>query len=184
MIWRHRRGTNAGSPPLDEFSTAMLPHLDAAYTLARYLARDAGVADDIVQESFLRAKRNFGAYRGGADKAWLMAIVRNCFFDWVRVRQRAGHDDPDPSDVVAIDDPETILARNGTIATVRAAIEALPPLFCEAIILREIEGMSYQEIALATDSPIGTVMSRLSRARQALAIILKASPQAASAVTQ
>ncbi|WP_374147428.1 sigma-70 family RNA polymerase sigma factor [Sphingomonas sp. 28-63-12] len=184
MIWRHRRGTNAGSPPLDDFSATMLPHLDAAYTLARYLARDAGIADDIVQESFLRAKRNFAAYRGGADKAWLMAIVRNCFFDWARARQRAGHDETDPSDTVAIDDPEAIMARNGTIATVQAAIEALPPLFREAIILREIEGMSYQEIAQATDTPIGTVMSRLSRARLALAVILKATPQAADMVTQ
>lgn len=156
----------------ERFRQTMLPHLDAAYRFARYLSRDATAADDIVQDGYLRAYRAFGTYRGEADRAWLFAILRNCWRDWTRAQRPAGGDAVEE----AIDDvtPETILLRHGTIASVRQAIEALPAPFREVIVLRELEEMSYREIAMLTDVPIGTVMSRLARGRQLLTALLGA----------
>lgn len=161
----------------DRFRQTMLPHLDAAYNFARYLVRDAVAAEDIVQEGFLRAYRAFATYRGEADRAWLFAIVRNCWRDWARANA--------PAEVLAPDDdapgedetPEQILLRHGAIAGVRQAIEALPAPYREVIVLRELEEMSYRDIAALTGAPIGTVMSRLARGRALLAALLDEADQ-------
>jgi RNA polymerase sigma factor (sigma-70 family) len=168
-----------------QFRETILPHLDGAYNFARYLSRDATAAEDIVQEAFLRAFRAFGNFRGGAPKAWLFAIVRNCFLDWAAGRSGqervlvdegaltgaqaealANVADPDQ------DDPEVALLRRREAQTVRAVIENLPEPFRETLVLRELEELSYREIAALTAAPIGTVMSRLARARQMLSDML------------
>jgi RNA polymerase sigma factor (sigma-70 family) len=165
------------------FEDLFLPHLDAAYSLARFIARDPVAADDIVQESFLRAFRSFATYRGGDAKTWLLAIVRNCSFDWTRSNRRIvggemglGADDPDraalsdPNEVpdVSQDGPEISLLRQSEIAAVRAMIQRLPEPFRATLVLRELEELSYKQIAEVTGVPVGTVMSRLARARRML----------------
>jgi RNA polymerase sigma-70 factor (ECF subfamily) len=168
------------------FRELMLPHLDAAYNLARYLLRDPVAADDVVQDAFLRAFRSFDGYRGGDPKAWILAIVRNCCYTSARVTAshltvpleaaEAAHKG-DPGDgstrsaglVDPSDSPETATVRHDEITTMRELIEELPVPFREALVLRELEELSYQEIAEATEAPIGTVMSRLARARHLLA---------------
>lgn len=164
----------------------MLPHLDAAYNLARYLVADPVVAEDIVQDAFLRAFRGFNGYHGGSARAWLFAIVRNCWRDRMTVERARGQvlvDHANLSDVqsAAIDNypddadtPETSLLRRYEIETVRTVIASIPEPFREALVLREMELMSYREIAAVTDVPIGTVMSRLARARDMLAKLLLA----------
>jgi len=165
--------------PAERFRTVMLPHMDAAYTLARYLTRDPSAAEDIVQEAFLRAYRSFADWRGEAPKAWLLAIVRNCFLSSVstaaaRARTRDIHDwqGDVPAELIAQDDPESLLADRSEAAMLRATIEQLPEPFRETLVLRELEEMSYKDIATIAQVPIGTVMSRLSRARQMLAELL------------
>lgn len=178
--------TPAEGPPAAAFREVVLPHLDAAYNLARFLTRDADAADDIVQDAFLRAFRSFDGYRGGDARAWLLAIVRNCARTWAndRLRDRARCeplDDPahaeerpereaesrefcDPDALT----PEAAILRNGEAAFLRRAIETLPGDFREVLVLREFEGLSYREIAEIIAAPIGTVMSRLARARTML----------------
>jgi len=164
------------------FRDLMLLHLDAAYTLARYLARDEDMAQDLVQDAFVRALRGFDSYRGENAKAWLLAIVRNLFLSSAKARRSDGivsldayrqHDrEPDGSAREIWDPdqetPETALIRSDASRCVRDLIEALPVPFRETLILRELEELSYQQIATATESPVGTVMSRLARARQML----------------
>ena len=171
-------------PPLtplqaDQFRALMLPHLDAAYGLARFLSRDATAAEDIVQNAFLRAFRAFPAYQGGAPKAWLFAIVRRCFLDWAAANRNLGEQlvEQDGAGRVDIADPdmespETTLARRQDVRMVRTVIESLPEPFRETLVLRELEALSYKEIADLTGAPIGTVMSRLARARRMLADLL------------
>lgn len=158
----------------------MLPHLDAAYSLARYLTRDPVVADDIVQEAFLNALRGFDGWRGSASKAWLLAIVRNCFLAKIRDRDLAVP--IDEADLVSDDrpGPEAILIDRQDAAFLRLEIEALPFVFREILVLRELEEFSYKEIATIVDVPIGTVMSRLARARQMLGARLKPKGSAAA----
>jgi len=159
--------------------------MDGAYNFARYLARDATAAEDIVQEAFLRAFRAFPTWRGGAPKAWLFAIVRNCFLNWAGQRSgaaRAVVDEGSLSETQALalanvadeaqDTPEAALLRRREIETVRAVIENLPEPFRETLVLREMEELSYKEISVLTAAPIGTVMSRLARARQMLGDML------------
>jgi RNA polymerase sigma-70 factor (ECF subfamily) len=168
------------------FEDLFLPHLNAAYSLARFITRDRVAADDIVQESFLRAFRSFATYRGGDAKTWLLAIVRNCSFDWTRSNRRAaagetagrdaaggqldcaGLTDPNELPDDSQDDPETSMQRQSEIAEVRAMIQRLPEPFRETLVLRELEELSYKEIAEVTGVPVGTVMSRLARARRML----------------
>jgi RNA polymerase sigma-70 factor, ECF subfamily len=164
------------------FRDLMLPHLDAAYNLARYLARDEDIAQDIVQEAFVRALRAFGTYRGENAKAWLLAIVRNVFLTEARARGSGrtvsleaylgGDREPDePGREIWDPDqetPETALLRSDESRCMRDLIEALPVPFRETLVLRELEELSYQQIATATGAPIGTVMSRLARAREML----------------
>jgi RNA polymerase sigma factor (sigma-70 family) len=167
------------------FRELMLPHLDACYNFARCLLHDAAAAEDVVQEAYLRAFRAFPGYRGGEPKAWMLSIVRNCAFTWSKTeRGRAavvssldfgradGTPPPEPADPEQ-ETPEAALVRRGEIAAVRAAVAALPEPFRETLVLRELEELSYKEIAAVTSAPIGTVMSRLARARTLLAEALK-----------
>jgi RNA polymerase sigma-70 factor, ECF subfamily len=160
---------------LERFEAVVLPHLDAAYNLARYLTRDADDAQDIVQEASLRAFRYFAGFRGTAaseGRAWLLAIVRNTARTW-RDRNRhntqaATFDEELHSDAIAGDHPEAAIVRQSEDEAVRAAIDRLPTEFREVIVLRELEGLSYKEISDVAGVPVGTVMSRLSRARRRL----------------
>jgi len=160
---------------LERFEAVVLPHLDAAYTLARYLTRDADDAQDIVQEASLRAFRYFAGFRGnapGEGRAWLLAIVRNTARTW---RERNRHhaqatafDEELHSERVAEDHPEAAVVRKSEGDALREAIDRLPTEFREVIVLRELEGLSYKEISDVAGIPVGTVMSRLSRARRRL----------------
>ena len=157
------------------FRQAMLTHMDAAYNLARYLARDPTIAEDIVQEAFLRAYRGFESWRGEAPKYWLLTIVRKCHLDHIAAHAKgasaASLDDwleSPPSELVERQNPESLLVEKREAAMLRATIEQLPEPFREALVLRELEELSYKEIAAITEVPIGTVMSRLARAREML----------------
>lgn len=149
----------------------MLPHMNAAYSFARYLARDPAAAEDIVQDAYLNALRGFDGWRGESAKAWLLTIVRNCYLATII----APHRDLAAEDVhgLAEDTPEDILIRRHDAALVRQQIAGLPEPFREVLVLRELEELSYKEIAGIVKTPIGTVMSRLARARQMLSDRLK-----------
>jgi len=150
------------------FRSLVLPHLDAAYGFARYLAKDPSLAEDIVQEAFLKALRGFGGFRGGDPRSWLFAIVRTTWLS--TTRGASAWADPEETEALPSEDdtPEAALLRQGDVQTVRGAVEALPEPFRETLVLRELEELSYRQIAEITSAPIGTVMSRLSRARQML----------------
>ena len=158
---------------LKNFERLMLPHLDAAHNLARWLTRNETDAEDVVQEAFLRAFKFFATFRGNDSRRWLLAVVRNTCFTWLR-QNRAGEllQTGDGEDVELIegyeDDPEETLAQSDEREQLRRAIEELPAEFREVIVLRELEGMSYREIASIASVPVGTVMSRLARARRRL----------------
>ncbi len=161
---------------LQHFEHIALPHLDAAYNLARWLTRNDDDAQDVVQEAYLRAFRAFDRYRGGDPRAWLLTIVRNTGYTWLR-RNRAAEtllvlDDADDRHAEVAGDPalepEAQVLRSADTQLLRAALEELPVEFREVLVLRELEGLSYKEIAAVTDVPIGTVMSRLARARRQL----------------
>lgn len=167
------------------FAACVLPHLDAAYNLARWLVRDAHDAQDVVQDALVRALRHFDGFRGGDPRPWLLAIVRNAAFAWLGSRRTGEVDFADHEHeldaVLAMDaapaDPESLAIRRAERQEIDAAIAALPIAFREAVVLRELEELSYRDIARITDVPIGTVMSRLSRARHLLAAALR--PEAA-----
>ena len=151
----------------------MLPHLDAAYRFARWLCRSPADADDIVQEAFLRAFRAFDSLRGEDVKAWLLAIVRNCNATALQQQQRrtalaVAQDRLGEDHTAASPDPESVTAAAEERGTLVRLIAALPAEHREVLLLREMEDMSYREIAAVIDVPIGTVMSRLARARGAL----------------
>ena len=158
------------------FEREVLPHLDAAYNLARWLTRNEQDAQDAVQEAYLRALRFFPGFLGGDARAWLMKIVRNTCYTWLRVNrplQDAKEFDenlfsPDSK----VPNPEDVVVQNDNGAMMRKALEKLPPNFREVLVLRELEEMSYREIAEITGMPAGTVMSSLSRARGRLRQIL------------
>src|SRR5579863_4730756 len=152
------------------FETEALPHLDAAYHFARWLARPPCDAEEIVQEAMLRAFAGFDSFRGDNVKPWLLSIVRNCFLEAVRKNQRR-HSEPLPSDdelgarPADDPDPEAIMIQSDERRQLHEIVEKLPKELREVLVLREMEGMSYREIALIIGTPIGTVMSRLARAR-------------------
>jgi RNA polymerase sigma-70 factor (ECF subfamily) len=159
--------------PIDPaaFEAAVLPHLDAAYTLARYLLRDDADAEDAVQDACLRALRYFAGFRGVEGRAWLLRIVRNTCYTWRRRRNAepaVSLDDDLHAEHAAGESPEDALILAAGRDALHAAIEALPAEFREAIVLRELEGLSYREIGEVAGVPVGTVMSRLSRARKRL----------------
>ncbi len=157
---------------LARFEQVVLPHLSAAYNLARWLTRSAHDADDVVQEAYLRAYQFFDGFHGGDGRAWLLRIVRNTCYTWLekdRPRQpTTTFDDTLHSAGVAEAGPEAPLMASEAGDLLRQALAELPEDFCKAIVLRELEGMSYKEIAAVTGAPIGTVMSRLARAKESL----------------
>lgn len=160
----------AGSPANQEtFETVVIPHLDAAYRLARWIMQNDHDAEDVVQEASLRAFRYFRTFTGGNGRAWFLRIVRNTCYNW-RERQ------PDLTDlfdenlhshVAPTTDPERLLRQTDVTSAIEHALDQLPHRSREVFVLREIEGLSYRELAAALNMPIGTVMSSLSRARQA-----------------
>ena len=159
---------------LATFESAVLPHLDAAYNLARWITRNEHDAEDVVQEAFMRAFRYFDRLKGDEARPWLLTIVRNTSYSWLEKNR--------PADLVALDDadavidsmpsnapsPEVIVLQTANRKLVNQALEELPVAFREVIVLREIEDMSYKEIAAVAGIPIGTVMSRLARGREML----------------
>lgn len=163
------------------FERTILPHLDAAYNLARWLIGNDRDAEDVSQDACLRAFKFFSGFRGGDARAWLLAIVRRSAWNWLRSNRRHEetvefdedmHGGEDPST-----NPEAALSRAGDVEAVRQAIASLPAIFREALVLRELEGCAYKEIAEIAGVPIGTVMSRLTRARRQLQTALSTQPQ-------
>jgi RNA polymerase sigma-70 factor (ECF subfamily) len=154
------------------FEEAVLPHLDAAYNLARWLTRNTQDAEDVVQDTYLRAFRFFSGFRGGNARAWLLKIVRNTCYSRLRQDQAlqttTAFDEQLHTDMAQSQNPETLLLRGADGLAVRQALEELPAAFREVLVLLELEGLSYKEIAEVLDIPIGTVMSRLARARHRL----------------
>jgi RNA polymerase sigma-70 factor (ECF subfamily) len=152
------------------FEQAVLPQLDAAYNLARWLTRNSTDAEDVVQDACERALKYFGAFHGNDAKAWFLTIVRHACYDWLKRNRPA---EIVPTDGQAIEDtpdptaptPEQAAMRNASAAALTEAIAGLPLGYREVLILRELEEMPYREIARVVDIPIGTVMSRLARAR-------------------
>ena len=172
---------HAVEPAAASFDQMILPHLDAAYNLARWLVGNDRDAEDITQEACLRAFKFFSGFRGGDARAWLLTIVRRSAWNWLQSNRR--HEDTvefdeelhGGEDVAA--SPEVTLLRAGDIDTVRQAIATLPAAFREVLVLRELEGCAYKEIADIAGVPIGTVMSRLTRARRQLQLTLSNQPQ-------
>jgi RNA polymerase sigma factor (sigma-70 family) len=161
---------------LQDFEEAALPHLRAAYNLARWLTRNETDAEDVVQEAYLRAYKHFGSFHGGDGRPWLFAIVRNTCFTWMqhnRSRELTIPLDDDLHEIESKDlNPEALLLQSADTQMVRQALEELPVEFREVLVLRELEGLSYKQIADVADIPMGTVMSRLARARKRLQQIL------------
>jgi RNA polymerase sigma-70 factor (ECF subfamily) len=146
-----------------------VPHLAAAYNLARWLTRDEQDAEDVVQEACLRALRFFDNFHGSDGRAWILAIVRNACYTWLRQNRREQVSIEDEMELHdSRPDPEALHLADVDRQRLLQAIEDLPAEFREAIILRELEGLSYKEIGAITGVPLGTVMSRLARARQRL----------------
>jgi RNA polymerase sigma factor (sigma-70 family) len=156
-----------------QFEQIVVPHLDAAYNLARWLAGNDHDAEDIAQEACLRAFRFLGGFRGGNSRSWLLTIVRNTAFTWLKQNRPKAIITIGEEELLEIED-STALARHSSALhhadrdVLRAALEQLPMEFREVLILRELEGLSYKEISEVADAPIGTVMSRLARARKQL----------------
>jgi RNA polymerase sigma-70 factor (ECF subfamily) len=161
---------------VQRFERIVMPHLGAGYNLARWLTHNDHDAEDVVQEAYLRALRAFDRYRGGDPRSWLLTIVRNTCYTWLRQNRRSelapGGDLADDTWAETAADPagepEAQFIRNADRQLLREALEALPAEFREAFVLRELEGCSYKEIADIVDVPLGTVMSRLARARKQL----------------
>jgi len=161
---------------LASFEEAVLPHLDAAYNLAHWLTHNDTDAEDVVQESYLRAFKFFGGFRGEDGRSWLLAIVRNTCYTWMqrnRSPQLSFPLDDELHEVESTDlNPEALLVQRANTLMVRRALEELPVEFREVLVLREFEEMSYRDIASITDLPLGTVMSRLARGRKRLQLAL------------
>ena len=157
----------------ESFDEVVLPHLDAGYRLARWLMRNEADAEDAVQDASLRAFRYFRTFAGGNGRAWFLRIVRNTCCGWRGGRFQATtdpfdeeqHSTPQPAS-----DPEALLLQTHDVTLIEDAMHDLPDRFREVLVLRELEGLSYRELAAVTGTPMGTVMSRLSRARQAFRI--------------
>ena len=164
--------------PQRVFEEIVLPHVDAAFNYARWLTGNSAEAEDVVQDACIRAMRFLSSLRNDDARAWLFAIVRNAWYTRLSQRGRMESLSPEAAGDEQLDeapDPEERLLQEHTVARVRAALEQLPADFREVIVLREIEGLSYKEIATILRIPIGTVMSRLARARDRLASVLKLS---------
>jgi RNA polymerase sigma-70 factor (ECF subfamily) len=181
MKWRplSERRVGVKLPPAGSFEQIILPHLDSAYNLARWLTHDATAAEDVVQDAVLRALTYFTSYKGGDPRAWLLRIVRNVVYS-VHAAPRRGTTSLDDAGQTAdgasialevadpADDPELTLSRAESFAKLDQTLAALPAELRECLVLHELEEFSYREVAHITGVPIGTVMSRLWRARQVL----------------
>ncbi|WP_309665512.1 sigma-70 family RNA polymerase sigma factor [Tabrizicola sp.] len=188
---------SAPTPPAEQaqitlarFHETVLPHLDAAYNFARFLSRDPDASQDIVQESFLRAYRSFWQYRGGDARFWIFAIVRNSYRSWAQGERRkarvefplpgnpdSGNEAEGPAAHAFAcdqDTPEMALIRKSESLRVREVIGMLPEAMREILVLREFEDFSYRQISEIIEVPIGTVMSRLARARHEFGLAWKA----------
>ena len=155
----------------ESFDTVVLPHLEAAHRLARWLMRDADDAEDVVQEASLRALRYFRTFVGGDGRAWFLRIVRNTCYGWRRHRYQAptdSFDEEQHSSARPPADPEMLLLQADDTTVLARALGRLPAHFHQLLVLRELEGLSYRELSDVVGIPMGTVMSRLSRAREAL----------------
>lgn len=153
-----------------EFEMTFLPHLDAAYNLARWLTRDGADADDVVQEAYFRAFKFFDSFHGGDSRSWILKIVRNTCFTWLQKNRprELVYELDEEMHAARTSDPEKDLMEDLDRQELRRLVEELPPSNREILVFRDIQGLSYKEIAAVTDLPIGTVMSRLSRARKRL----------------
>ena len=155
-----------------KFEDLIMPHLDAAYNLAHWLIRNTSDAEDVVQEAFLRAFRFLDGFQGGNSRAWLLSIVRNVSYDWLRANRNKKEiiqfDEELHSPEQIVSGSELTLMRTSQQQVIRQAIEELPVGIREVTILRELEGVPYREIAEIVQVPVGTVMSRLARARNQL----------------
>jgi RNA polymerase sigma-70 factor, ECF subfamily len=152
------------------FEQTIVPHLNAAYNLARWLTRNEQDAEDVVQEAYLRAFRFFDGFKGGDGRAWLLAVVRNTCLTWLR-REKSGPGvvfDERTHSTGQSDNPERALVEQAKLGSLRECVESLPPEYREVVVMRELEELSYKEISEVAGVPIGTVMSRLSRARKRL----------------
>ena len=158
------------------FEEIALPHLGAAYNRARWLVHNQHDAEDLVQEAYLRAFKSFSGYYGGDSRSWLLTIVRNTCYTWLQKNRVLRLADPieDKLDEVGLDfaDPEMLLLQSANSEMVRHALQELSVEFREVVVMREMEGLSYKEIANIVDVPIGTVMSRLARGRKRLQALL------------
>ncbi len=174
-----KRAIASPDESMRRFQQTIIPHLDAAYNFARFLSRDADAAQDIVQEAYLRAYRGFGGFRDGDARAWTFTIVRNCYHAWLQEGRRktryeqpmtderdSDQGSPSPDPASEEDTPEAAFIRKSETQRVREVINRLPDAMREVLVLRELEDLSYKEIAEIIDAPIGTVMSRLARARR------------------
>jgi RNA polymerase sigma-70 factor (ECF subfamily) len=157
---------------LARFEQSIMPHMNAAYNLARWLAGNDSDAQDVVQEAYLRAFKFLNGFRGGDSRSWLLRIVRNAFYDWLKRNRREETGTPFDEELHSAGDekamPDSLLLEKADHDMIRKAIEDLPCEFREILVLRELEGFSYKEIADIAAVPLGTVMSRLARAREHL----------------
>ena len=156
-------------PEVGGLAELLLSHLDSAYNLARWLVRNDADAEDVVQEAYMRAFQYSDGFRGGDARAWLLTIVRNTSYRWLRKTRAyepvAQFDEEIHSSSIGMSNPEQLLLQNADGRLVEKALSELPVRFREILVLRELEGLSYKEIAVVMDVPMGTVMSTLSRAR-------------------
>jgi RNA polymerase sigma-70 factor (ECF subfamily) len=152
------------------FEETFLPHLDAAYNLARWLTRDPADADDVVQEAYMRAFRFFDGFQGEDGRTWLLKIVRNTCYTWLQKNRprEIVYELDEEMHIAETGNPEKDLLANLERQELRRLVEELPPSNREIVVFRDIEGLSYKEIAAITELPLGTVMSRLARARKRL----------------
>jgi RNA polymerase sigma-70 factor (ECF subfamily) len=164
------RGTLPEQSKLARFELSVVPHMGAAYNLARWLTRNNHDAEDVVQEAYMRAYRFFDGFHGGDGRTWLLAIVRNTCYTWLQQNRKPSVELED--DIPELDsgrsNPEALLLRDMESELLRQALDNLPVEYREAIVLRELEGLSYKEISTIAGVPMGTVMSRLARARSRL----------------
>ena len=162
---------------LERFERTVIPLIDDAYTLARHLLRDEHDAQDVVQEAYLRAWRFFDSFRGGDERAWLLTIVRHCCYTSRRARRDTTHVEYDDEQHGADNAPRSAADARAVSESERdkldSALDRLPSEFREVLVLRELEGLSYKDIARVTGVPVGTVMSRIARARDRLRRVLK-----------
>jgi RNA polymerase sigma factor (sigma-70 family) len=165
--------------PRRDFEEVVVPHLSAAFNYARWLTRNDADAEDVVQDAYVRALRFFSTLRDDNARPWLLSIVRNTWYGRFTQRERADRravaDQIEDERTDTELDPESLVIQQQAVARVHRALAALSPDFREVMVLRELEGMSYKEIALVVNVPIGTVMSRLARARERLLPLLEAS---------